>query len=77
MWYCHKDRHIEQYNKTKNSRNTISHRWSNDFWQDCQDKSMEKRTAFSINGTENTDYMQKNEVESLYYTAYKTLPQMG
>lgn len=51
--------------------------WSNDFWQDCQDNSMEKGTAFSINGAENTDYMQKNEVESLCYTTHKTLPKIG
>ena len=44
VWYWHKDRHIDQWNKIK-SRDKSMHLWTPYLWQRRQEYTMEKRQS--------------------------------
>ena len=42
VWYGHKNRNIDQWNRIENTDKPI-HLWSHNFWQRRQEYTMEKR----------------------------------
>ena len=46
VWYWHKDKHIDQWNRIESSETNIHHIWSNDLQQGCQHYTMGKDYTF-------------------------------
>lgn len=65
MWYWHKDRHIG-WNRIESPEMNLTY-GQNDFWQVCQNCSMEKSHS-STNGDRRTAHMQNNDSKLLLHT---------
>ena len=58
VWYWHKNRHIDQWNKEP--RNKVMHTWSNDLLQGSKNIKMRKDIS-SINGVGKTGQLYAKE----------------